>query len=92
VFTHLVDGENKTWAQRDNQPVDGFYATTRWEPGEIVRDQYDLLIPPEAPSGDYRIEVGMYLAETGERLPVLVEAGQVQDNRVVLEQVQVVGR
>lgn len=26
----------------------------------------------------------MYLAETGERLPILDEAGKVQDNRVVL--------
>ena len=33
----------------------------------------------------------MYLAETGERLAVLDEAGQVQDNRVVLRQVRVVG-
>jgi hypothetical protein len=50
--------------------VDGFYPTSRWEAGEIVRDQYEILISPEAPSGEYQIEVGMYLAETGERLAV----------------------
>lgn len=70
VFIHLVDREGRIWGQKDNPPVDGFYPTTQWQAGEIVRDQYDLLIPPNAPVGDYKIEVGMYLAETGERLPV----------------------
>ena len=92
VFTHLIDGENKISAQKDNQPVDGFYATTRWERGEIVRDQYDLLISSDALPGEYRIEVGMYLAETGERLPVLDETGQVQDSQVVLRQARVEGQ
>jgi hypothetical protein len=84
VFTHLVDAENRTWAQKDNQPVDGFYATTRWEPGEIVRDQYDLLIPSDVPPGEYQIEVGMYLAETGERLPVFNGEGQFSGDKIPL--------
>jgi hypothetical protein len=92
VFTHLIDGENRIWGQKDNPPVDGFYPTTGWEAGEIVRDQYDILISPDAPPGEYQIEVGMYLAETGERLPVLDKAGQAQHNQVVLGQVRVVGR
>jgi hypothetical protein len=84
VFTHLIDGENKIWAQKDNQPVDGFYATTRWEQGEIVRDQYDLFIPTDAPPGKYQLTVGMYLANTGERLEVYGEEGQLLGNRVLL--------
>ncbi len=90
VFTHLVDDEGNIWGQKDNPPVDGFYPTTGWETGEIVRDQYDIPISPDAPPGEYQLEVGMYLVETGERLPVLDGAGQVQDNRVVLGQVRVV--
>jgi len=70
VFTHLVDEKQNIWGQKDNPPVDGFYPTSRWNVGEIVRDQYDILISPEAPPGEYQIEVGMYLAETGERLVV----------------------
>jgi 4-amino-4-deoxy-L-arabinose transferase-like glycosyltransferase len=70
VFTHLVDKRDNIVAQKDNPPVDGFYPTTKWQTGEIVRDQYDLLISPDASVGNYEIEVGMYLAETGERLPV----------------------
>jgi hypothetical protein len=70
VFTHLVDAEDNLVAQKDNPPVDGFYSTAKWEVGEIVRDQYDLVIPSEVPSGEYRLKVGMYLHETGERLPI----------------------
>jgi hypothetical protein len=89
VFTHLIDGENKIWAQQDNYPVDGFYATTRWEAGEVVRDQYDILISPDAPPGDYQIEVGMYLAETGERLPIVdPQIGQVAD-RILTDEIWV---
>jgi 4-amino-4-deoxy-L-arabinose transferase-like glycosyltransferase len=71
VFTHLTDAKGQIWGQKDNPPVDGFYPTTGWEVGEIVRDQYDLLISPDAPPGEVQIEVGLYLAETGERLPVV---------------------
>jgi len=70
VFTHLIDEEGRIWGQKDNPPVDGFYPTIRWQAGEIVRDQYDLLVSPDVLVGNYKVEVGMYLVETGERLPV----------------------
>jgi hypothetical protein len=58
-------------------------STGGWAAGEIVRDQYDLSISPEAPSGSYRIEVGMYRAETGERL--MVEQDDIlPDDKIVL--------
>jgi hypothetical protein len=89
VFIHLVDTGDNTVAQKDNPPVDGFYLTTKWEPGEIVRDQYDLIISPEAPLGRYVIEVGMYLVDTGERLPVLSDDGAVQGDKVILCPIEV---
>ena len=85
VLTHLVDGESRLWGQKDNPPVDGFYPTSQWEAGEIVRDQYEIDISPDAPPGEYQIEVGMYLIETGERLVVQDENGHYQGNRVPLE-------
>ncbi len=70
VFVHLVDEGGNLWSQGDSQPADGFYPTTEWQEGELVRDPHDLLIPPEAPRGGYRLGVGLYLASTGERLPI----------------------
>ena len=90
VFTHLVDEKQNIWGQKDNPPVDGFYPTSRWEAGEIVRDQYDILISPEAPPGEHQIEVGMYLVETGERLPVLLDDEAVQSDEVMLGSIEVV--
>jgi hypothetical protein len=92
VFTHLVDGEGRLWGQKDNSPVDGFYPTSQWEEGEIVRDQYDIDISAEALPGEYQLEVGMYRAETGERLAITDGTGQVKDNHVVLGQLQVKGQ
>jgi hypothetical protein len=84
VFTHLVDGEGRIWGQKDNPPVDGFYPTNWWEEGEIVRDQYNLAASPDAPPGEYWIEVGMYLPETGERLEVHGKEGPLPENRILL--------
>jgi 4-amino-4-deoxy-L-arabinose transferase-like glycosyltransferase len=84
VFTHLIDGEGNIWGQKDNPPVDGFYPTSWWEEGEIVRDQYNLVTSPDAPLGEYWIEVGMYLPETGERLAVRGEGGPLPENRILL--------
>lgn len=90
VFTHLVDGEGNIWGQQDNPPVDGLYPTSQWEKGEIVRDQYDILISPEAIPGEYQIEVGMYLAETGQRLTILLEGTRSPvGDKVVLGPIQV---
>ncbi len=89
VFIHLVDKEGRIWGQKDNPPVDGLYPTTKWQTGEIVRDQYDLPISPDAPVGDYRIEMGMYLVETGERLPVVdSQIGQVT-TQVLMDDIQI---
>jgi hypothetical protein len=84
VFIHLIDGEGNGQGQKDNPPGDGFYPTTLWTQGEIVRDQYDLLISTDAPPGEYWIAVGMYLAETGERLEVRGEEGPLPENRILL--------
>jgi hypothetical protein len=89
VFIHLVDAGDNTVVQKDNPPVDGFYPTTKWEVGEIVRDQYDLVIPSDAPSGEYRLTVGMYLAETGERLNVSEDGVPLPDNRILLQPVAI---
>jgi hypothetical protein len=89
VFTHLVDGEGRIWGQKDNPPVDGFYPTSQWREGEVVRDQYDIDISPEALPGEYQFEVGMYLAETGERLPVVdPQTGQMAD-RILIGEIQI---
>jgi hypothetical protein len=39
-------------------PVAGLdYPTTNWEPGEVVRSQFDLFLPGDAPPGEYRVRL-----------------------------------
>jgi hypothetical protein len=46
-------------------------------------------LPSDVPAGEYEIEVGLYLVSSGTRLPVLDDAGQVLDNRILLDSVMV---
>ena len=91
VFTHLLDADSRIWAQQDGIPVSGSRPTTGWVPSEVIRDGYQLAIDPQAPPGDYVIEVGLY--DAGDpalpRLSVSDEAGQPMGDRVLLAEVRV---
>ncbi len=89
VFVHLIDGEGRIWAQKDNQPLENDYPTSLWERGEVVEDEYELEVGSEVPEGGYRLEVGIYLLETMVRLPVADEGGKAVGDRVLLGPIQV---
>jgi len=89
VFTHLLDDEDRIWAQQDSVPVAGMRPTTGWVKGEVIVDEYELTIDPDAPGGDYLLEVGMYEESTGQRLSVLNEEGQAVGDRILLEKVKI---
>ena len=76
VFVHVLhpDGTCCAW-QQDSMPLAGTYATSRWLPGEVVVDEYGIVLPAGLPSGDYPVEVGLYIADTGQRLGVETAAG-----------------
>jgi len=84
VFTHLIDEQSNIWGQMDSQPLEGDYPTSFWDIGEIIEDEYTLAIHEDAPTGLCRLEVGMYELATGNRLPILDEAGEVKDTRILL--------
>ncbi len=73
VFVHLLTVNGRCdpciW-QQDSQPQQGQSPTSRWQTGEVVVDTYQLIRPPDTPSGTYPIEIGLYIAETGQRLQV----------------------
>jgi hypothetical protein len=78
VFVHLVDSNENILAQFDGQPRAGLYPTSHWIPGEIIKDNYPLPFPTDAPPGPYRVFLGLYNETTLERLPVPTDlAGRV---------------
>ncbi len=74
VFVHLLDSAGGLVAQQDNEPEAGAAPTTSWLPGEVIVDRHSLTLPDTLPAGDYRLIVGMYRTDGGQRLPVLETA------------------
>jgi 4-amino-4-deoxy-L-arabinose transferase-like glycosyltransferase len=88
VFTHLLGEEGDIWGQRDNTPMKGTYPTTGWVEGEVITDEYEIAVKSDAPPGEHQIEVGMYDAATGQRLPIFDEGGtRLPGDRILLDQV-----
>jgi len=89
VFTHIMDERGAIKGQKDGLPVEGTRPTTHWRSGEIIVDPYEIVVSLGVLPGKYAIEVGMYQLESGQRLEVIGADGQVLDNRVILQEVQV---
>jgi len=70
VFIHVVDSRGNIVGQRDSEPGGGAKMTTGWQPGELVVDNYGLLVQPGTPPGEHTLCVGMYSLSDGQRLPV----------------------
>ncbi len=79
IFIHLLDQASQLVIGQDNQPVNGSYPTGIWEPGEVIPDEYRF-DTSDLPPGEYQIEIGMYVLETGERLPVYMPDGTQDPN------------
>ncbi|HRO90776.1 MAG TPA: hypothetical protein PLC06_09780, partial [Promineifilum sp.] len=90
VFTHLLGdvfnagGGNFLWGQVDNEPAANTRPTTTWRAGEVIVDEYAIPIAPDAPSGTYRIEIGLYDPINGQRLPALGPDGAPTADHLVL--------
>jgi hypothetical protein len=70
VFVQLLDERGRSWVMQEATPVEGRYPTSQWSAGEYVRDVRDVLVPPEAPDGTYRVMVGWTRGHSRERVPV----------------------
>jgi 4-amino-4-deoxy-L-arabinose transferase-like glycosyltransferase len=71
VFTHVVAPDGSISGQKDNPPIGGNYPTDLWLPGEVVVDVYEIPVAANAVVGEHTLEVGMYIADSGARLPIV---------------------
>jgi hypothetical protein len=90
VFTHLTAPDGTTWGQWDNQPQGGQSPTTRWVPGQVVADQYQIPLSEPTQTGTVALRVGMYDLLTMTRLPVLDENGTIVGDSITVAEVEVV--
>jgi hypothetical protein len=75
VFVHLLDPTGALAAQADGLPVGGDYPTSLWSPDEVIVDER-FVSAAGLPAEIYSLHVGMYLLETGGRLPALNGQGE----------------
>jgi len=95
VFAHLVGlaynpaTAGPVWAGHDSEPLERGYPTQQWFANQVVVDRHVLTVEAGAPTGEYELEVGMYLLQTMVRLQVTDSEGHTAD-RVVLGRFPVV--
>ena len=70
VFVHLLGTGDRAVAQSDSMPLGGTFRTSDWDLGDTTFDVDEINLPNDLPVGSYTVEVGLYDAATGERLPV----------------------
>jgi len=86
VFVHLLDEAGEMRSQRDSQPVGGAYPMTIWSPENVILDHYLVPLDGDAPSGRYRLAIGLYDLATMQRLPAFDSAGRrLEGDRLLLE-------
>jgi hypothetical protein len=89
VFVQLLGGDGRMLVGIDRRPVDDFRPTLSWRAGEEIADNYGLPLPGELPPGVYRLIVGLYHAETRQRVPLVDRNGAVVGDAVTLGEIAV---
>jgi hypothetical protein len=67
----------------------GGLATSNWLPGYYIAESLDFQIPPFTPPGIYTLELGLYNPTTQERLSVINAAGNPEDVKYKLGQIEI---
>ena len=85
VFCHLLSASGELVAQQDGPPIYGVRPTPSWRAGEIIEDSHEISLDGDLAPGDYELSVGMYDAETMERLAAYDAAGhRLAEDRIVV--------
>lgn len=86
VFVHLYDSTGALVAQHDGLPAQGFAPWPLWQPGDVITDRHVIPLPAPLTSGSYRLAIGVYDSNSGERLAGMTDSTPLPDNIYVLEQ------
>jgi 4-amino-4-deoxy-L-arabinose transferase-like glycosyltransferase len=70
LFVHLFSESDELVSQTDSPPQAGRFHTHWWEAGDLIPDTKYISLPPDLEPGNYRLSLGWYWPETGERLPL----------------------
>jgi hypothetical protein len=91
IFLHLTAPDGFVKAQQDRQPFDGLWPTSQWMPGDILATRFDIPLDESIQPGEYLLVTGMYLLETGERLPLIEGPSAPSPNAILVGRVKIGG-
>ena len=74
TFVHLVGPDGQIVKQGDQWP--GGLPSNTFAAGQVIIDEYAIVLPEDAPQGSYQIALGLYPPASGVRLHILAEDGQ----------------
>lgn len=79
TFTHL-NGPNKSgFINADHTPIQGRYPATKWNPGEIIRDEHKVTLPGDYKESKVMVFVGLWKG----KLRMKIKGPQDGENRVL---------
>ncbi len=68
IFVHFLDSYGSLLFTDDHTPPDSFSQTSAWKAGDSIEYQRTVFIPLYPYLGTAKVEIGLYIPETGERL------------------------
>jgi 4-amino-4-deoxy-L-arabinose transferase-like glycosyltransferase len=68
VVVQLLGDHDRVVASLEEEPLQGRYPTSQWQPGELVADSHGLTVLRSTQPGRYRLVIGLYRASDRERL------------------------
>ncbi|HEY6041856.1 MAG TPA: hypothetical protein VIX58_06965, partial [Anaerolineae bacterium] len=89
IFVHLTDASGQLVAQHDAEPFDGARPTDQWRAGDVLIENFALVVPPDLAPGDYQLELGFYRKDDGQRLVVYDKNGSASGDHLPMERVTV---
>ncbi|MBN1206917.1 MAG: hypothetical protein JXB05_18680 [Myxococcaceae bacterium] len=92
VFVHVEEPEGRMARMNlDHKPAQGLYPTTQWKPGETVKDEFALYLPPGVSARAVDLWIGLWDPRTDARMPLTNPDAVRHDgrHRIMLAQVPV---
>jgi hypothetical protein len=84
TFVHLLDSSGQIAAQIDRQSV----LADTLQPGDVFLQLHSIDLPAELQPGSYRLSIGLYSSETGQRLP-LYEGETLRGDHLLLQPIAI---
>ena len=75
IGTYLMNPQGGIAFQDDSVPVGGFWPSTEWQAGAVVRHNVAFVLPNDLPPGHYEVWCIVYSQQDGSRMEVTDAAG-----------------